>query len=112
MSISPGSKIFAETDWSERPQRHHLTQLCGYRAFHASDEEGFIADLTAHFTTFNPDGEVALRAQRAESPVPKWLHRMVRSVMQLREDRLIRETIALLNPPPHRAIDALRQIDL
>jgi len=117
VGVSPDT--YAVGDWSERTHRHQRAQIrdyCGFRAFRADDEQGFVAWLSTCVTSLDPEAEPLLRlayshlrAQQIEPPTPGRLRRLVRVALRAYEERLVATIAAQLPPATCAALDALIQ---
>lgn len=113
--VSPDT--FALEPWSERTQRHQRAQIrdyCGFRAFRADDEPGFVAWLSPCVTSFDPEAEPLLRlayqhlrGQHIEPPSPARLRRLVGEAQRVYEEQLVAKIAAQLAPATCAALDAL-----
>jgi len=121
LQVGVGPEAYAELPWSERTQRHHRAQIrdyCGFRAFRADDEPGFVAWLSTCVTSLDPEAEPLLRvayshlrAQHVEPPAQGRLRRLVRAALRAYEERLVADIAAQLSPATCAALDALIQTD-
>ena len=112
-------EAYSDGEWSERTQRQQRAQIrayCGFRAFRARDEPALIAWLSERVNSANPEAEALklaaygyLRSQHVEPPATERLHRLLRSTVTHREERLVAETAAQLSPYTRAALDALVQ---
>lgn len=108
---------YLDGDWSERTQRYQRAEIrecCGFRAFHAQDESVFIAWLSDHVISPNPESEALkfaayahLRSQHIEPPESERWHRLLRTAVSKREERLVTETARQLSLATRVALDAL-----
>ena len=76
--------------------------------------QALVAWLSERVTSPNPEAEAlqiaadgSLRAQHLEPPAPERLHRLLRTAVMQREQRLVTPAVAQLGPAPCAALDAL-----
>src|SRR6516165_6628600 len=94
-------EAYSDGEWSERTQRQQRAQIrayCGFRAFRARDEPALIAWLSERVNSANPEAEALklaaygyLRSQHVEPPATERLHRLLRSTVTHRQERLVAE---------------------
>jgi TnpA family transposase len=114
-SVPPDA--YFEGEWSERTQRHQRAQIrahCAFRVFRTEDDSALVAWLSERVTSPNPEAEALksaaygyLRAQHLEPPAPERVHRLLRTAVVQREQRLVTQAVAQLGPATCAALDAL-----
>ena len=103
--------------WSERTHRHQRAQIrapCACRVFRTEDDSALVTWLSERVPSPNPGAEAlksaaygSLRAQPLEPPAPERGHRLVRTAVVQREQRLVTPAVAQLGPATCAALDAL-----
>ena len=101
--------VYAEVDWTGRSSRRHWGDIlhhCGFRAFRAEDETGFVDWLSKRVVTLNPQAEAFtctaythLRHLHVEPPPPERLRRLLRTAVRQREEHLCMDTFVQLGLP-------------
>jgi len=114
-SVPPAA--YFEGEWRERTQRHQRAQIrapCAFRVFRTEDDSALVAWLSERITSPNPEAEALKsaaygywRAQHLEPPAPERVHRLLRTAVVPREERLVTHTVAQLGPATGAALDAL-----
>jgi TnpA family transposase len=119
LHVSP--EPVANAVWQERTQRHQRAQIreyCGFRAFRADDERGFVGWLSTCVTSLDPTAEPLLRvayshlrAQQIEPPPSGRLRRLVGEALHSYEQQLVAKVAAQLPEATRAALDALIQTE-
>src|SRR6516225_9501202 len=112
--IGVPAEAYFDGEWSERTQRHQISQALRLPPFRARDESVLVGWLSQRVGSFNSEAEALklaahdhLRSWRIEPPAPERLRRLLGMTVRQREERFVEETFTQLSSQTRAALDAL-----